>query len=513
MDVNRILILDFGSQYTQLIARRIREHYVYCEIWPCTCPIERVREFAPKGIVLSGSPSSVTDTAAPKLDPKVLQLGVPVLGICYGMQSMAQLLGGRVVGSRKREYGRAVIQAEESHALLAGVKRWPMPVWMSHGDKVEELPPGFRAIAHSANSPFAAMSDDSDRMLGVQFHPEVVHTPEGAILLKNFVIDICGCQPTWTMESFVESQIREIRGRVGRSKVILGLSGGVDSSVAAVLLHKAIGDKLTCIFVDNGLLRKGEVEKVERVFRDSFKIDLDVVHAAERFLAKLAGVDDPEKKRKAIGVEFISVFEEEAKRIEGVSFLAQGTLYPDVIESVSFRGPSAVIKSHHNVGGLPEKMGLDLIEPFRELFKDEVRQVGRKLGLPEEIIQRQPFPGPGLAVRIVGDVTKERLGLLRDADEILMQEIKGAGLYTSIWQSFCVLLPVKSVGVMGDERTYENAVAVRAVSSVDGMTADWAQLPYDLMGRISNRIINEVRGINRVTYDITSKPPGTIEWE
>ena len=513
MDPNRILILDFGSQYTQLIARRIRERHVYCEIWPCTLPIERVREFAPKGIVLSGSPSSVTDDAAPKLDPKVLQLGVPVLGICYGMQSMAQLLGGRVVGSRKREYGHAVIQAEESHALLAGVKQWPMPVWMSHGDKVEELPPGFRAIAHSANSPFAAMSDDSDRMLGVQFHPEVVHTPEGSILLKNFVIDICGCRPTWTMESFVESQVREIRRRVGDGRVILGLSGGVDSSVAAVLLHKAIGDKLTCIFVDNGLLRKGEVEKVERVFRDSFKIDLGVVPAADRFLAKLAGVDDPEKKRKAIGVEFISVFEEEAKRIEGVSFLAQGTLYPDVIESVSFKGPSAVIKSHHNVGGLPEKMGLDLIEPFRELFKDEVREVGRKLELPEEIIQRQPFPGPGLAVRIVGDVTKERLELLRNADEIMMQEIKGAGLYTSIWQSFCVLLPVKSVGVMGDERTYENAVAVRAVTSIDGMTADWAQLPYDLMGRISNRIINEVRGINRVVYDISSKPPATIEWE
>jgi len=513
MDPNRILILDFGSQYTQLIARRIRENHVYCEIAPFNLSIDKVREFAPKGVVLSGSPSSVTDAAAPKLDFAVLELGVPVLGICYGMQSMAKLLGGQVEGSAKREYGRAVIQAEESHPLLEGVRQWPMPVWMSHGDKVEGLPRGFRAIARSANSPFAAMSDDANRLIGVQFHPEVVHTPEGATILKNFVTGICGCEPTWTMESFVETQVGEIRRRVGTGRVILGLSGGVDSSVAAVLLHKAIGDSLTCIFVDNGLLRKNEVEKVERVFRDSFSIDLDVVKAERRFLDKLAGVDDPESKRKAIGVEFIEVFEEEARRIEGVKFLAQGTLYPDVIESVSFKGPSAVIKSHHNVGGLPEKMGLELIEPFRELFKDEVREVGRKLGLPEEIIRRQPFPGPGLAVRIVGDVTLERLDLLRDADEILMQEVKGADLYNSLWQSFCVLLPVKSVGVMGDERTYENAVAIRAVNSTDGMTADWAQLPYDLLGRVSNRIINEVRGINRVVYDISSKPPATIEWE
>ena len=513
MDPNRILILDFGSQYTQLIARRIREQQVYCEIWPCNLSIEKIRAFAPKGIVLSGSPSSVTDSKAPKLDPEILKIGVPILGICYGMQSMSQVLGGKVMGSHKREYGRAVIHAEESHVLFEGIREWPMPVWMSHGDKVDEVPPGFRAIARSGNSPYAAMSDESNTLIGVQFHPEVVHTPEGATVLKNFVLSICGCDATWTMESFVETQVREIRERVGEHKVILGLSGGVDSSVAAVLIHKAIGDKLTCIFVDNGLLRKNEVEKVERVFRDSFHIDLDVVPAAERFLGKLSGVEEPEQKRKVIGNEFIKVFEDEAKRIKGVKFLAQGTLYPDVIESVSFKGPSAVIKSHHNVGGLPKKMGLDLIEPFRELFKDEVREVGKQLGLPEEIVGRQPFPGPGLAVRIVGDVTKEQCDLLRDADEIMMEEIKGAGLYNEIWQSFCVLLPVKSVGVMGDERTYENVCAVRAVTSTDGMTADWAQLPYDLMGRISNRIINEVRGINRVVYDISSKPPATIEWE
>ena len=513
MDQNRILILDFGSQYTQLIARRIREHHVYCEIQPCTWPIERVREFKPKGIILSGSPASVTADTAPKLDPAVLGLGVPVLGICYGMQSMAHVLGGKVEKSGKREYGRALIQAEESHPLFNGVKEWPMPVWMSHGDRVEEIPPGFRAIARSGNSPYAAMASVDGKLIGVQFHPEVVHTPEGSTLLKNFAHTICGCEPTWTMSSFVETQIHAIREKVGEGKVILGLSGGVDSSVAAVLLHRAIGERLFCIFVDNGLLRKNEVEKVERVFRGHFHINLDVAHASERFLARLAGVEDPEQKRKIIGNEFIAVFEEEARRIKGVSSLAQGTLYPDVIESVSFKGPSAVIKSHHNVGGLPEKMGLALIEPFRELFKDEVREVGRELGLPDEIVRRQPFPGPGLAVRILGAVTKERCDLLREADDIMMDEVKGAGLYNSLWQSFCVLLPVKSVGVMGDERTYENVVAVRAVNSSDGMTADWAQLPYEVLGRISNRIINEVRGINRVVYDISGKPPATIEWE
>lgn len=513
MDPNRILILDFGSQYTQLIARRVRESHVYCEIQPCTWTMEKVRAFEPRGIILSGSPSSVTDAKSPRLDPEVLTLGVPVLGICYGLQSIAHVAGGRVAGGGKREYGRAHLQAEESHVLFAGIKEWPMPVWMSHGDKVEALPPGFRAIAKSMNSPVAAMASADDRIIGIQFHPEVTHTPEGRQLLDNFVLKVCECRPTWTMASFIETQIREIREKVGDDRIILGLSGGVDSSVAAVLIHRAVGDKLNCIFVDNGLLRKNEVDKVERVFRDAFHINLDVARSADRFLTKLTGIEEPEQKRKIIGNEFIAVFEDEAKRIPGVKFLAQGTLYPDVIESVSFKGPSAVIKSHHNVGGLPERMGLKLVEPFRELFKDEVREVGRELGLPDEIVQRQPFPGPGLAVRIVGSVDAERLRLLRDADEIMMQELKGAGWYAKTWQTFCVLLPVKSVGVMGDERTYENVCAVRSVTSTDGMTADWAQLPYDLLARISNRIINEVRGINRVVYDVSSKPPATIEWE
>ena len=513
MDSNRILILDFGSQYTQLIARRVREAHVYCEIQPCNWPLEKIRQFAARGIILSGSPSSVTDAASPSLDREVLDLGVPVLGICYGLQSIAKVMGGSVAASGKREYGRAHIQAEESHPLFGGIREWPMPVWMSHGDKVERMPEGFRSIAKSMNSPVAAMASADDRIIGIQFHPEVTHTPEGVKLLENFVIGICECKPTWTMASFIESQIGDIRNRVGDDRIILGLSGGVDSSVAAVLIHRAVGDKLTCIFVDNGLLRKNEVDKVERLFRDSFHISLDVARAADRFLAKLDGVVEPEQKRKIIGNEFIAVFEDEAKRIPGVRFLAQGTLYPDVIESVSFKGPSAVIKSHHNVGGLPERMGLKLVEPFRELFKDEVREVGRELGLPEEIVGRQPFPGPGLAVRIVGAVSRERLALLRDADEIMMQELKGAGWYDKSWQPFCVLLPVKSVGVMGDERTYENVCAVRSVTSTDGMTADWTQLPYDLLARISNRIINEVRGINRVVYDISSKPPATIEWE
>ncbi|HPM41591.1 MAG TPA: glutamine-hydrolyzing GMP synthase, partial [bacterium] len=438
---------------------------------------------------------------------------VPVLGICYGLQSIAALMGGEVAASGKREYGRAEIQAEESHELFFGIREWPMPVWMSHGDKVESLPEGFRAIAKSTNSPVAAMASADNRVLGIQFHPEVTHTPEGTKLLENFVTRICGCAPTWTMASFIETQVGEIRSRVGKDKIILGLSGGVDSSVAAVLIHRAVGESLTCIFVDNGLLRKNEVEKVERIFRDSFHINLDVVRAGDRFLKKLAGVDDPETKRKIIGAEFVAVFEEEARRIPGVRFLAQGTLYPDVIESVSFKGPSAVIKSHHNVGGLPERMGLKLVEPFRELFKDEVREVGRELKLPDEIVMRQPFPGPGLAVRIVGAIDEGRLSLLRDADDIMMQELKSAGWYGKTWQTFCVLLPVKTVGVMGDERTYENVCALRSVTSTDGMTADWTPLPYDLLGRISNRIINEVRGINRVVYDISSKPPATIEWE
>jgi GMP synthase (glutamine-hydrolysing) len=513
MDPNRILVIDFGSQYTQLIARRVREMNIYCEIQPCTVSVDNIRDFKGKGIILSGSPYSVTDEKSPALDNAIFNLGVPVLGICYGMQVTAKTLGGMVESSGRREYGLAHIQAEESHPMFSGIHEWPMPVWMSHGDKVEKLPNGFRAIAKSNNSPIAAMANAENSIIGLQFHPEVVHTPEGKALLNNFVMKVCGCEATWTMESFIDTQVNLIREKVGDDKIICGLSGGVDSSVAAVLIHKAVGDKLTCIFVDNGLLRKNEVTRVEKIFRDSFHIQLDVVDSADRFLEKLAGVKDPEKKRKVIGNEFIAVFEEEAKRIKGVKYLAQGTLYPDVIESVSFVGPSAVIKSHHNVGGLPEKMGLDLVEPFRELFKDEVREVGRQLKLPDEIVDRQPFPGPGLGVRIVSDVTKDRCDLLRDADEILMQEIKAAGWYHKTWQTFCVLLPVKSVGVMGDERTYENVAAIRSVTSTDGMTADWSKLPYDLLGRISNRIINEVRDINRVVLDISSKPPATIEWE
>jgi len=513
MDPNRILILDFGSQYTQLIARRVREAKVYCEIAPCTWTIERIKSFKPKGIILSGGPASVTEKGSPSIDPKLLKLGVPILGICYGMQTIAKVAGGRVEKASRREYGRATIQVEESHPLFTHVLQWPMPVWMSHGDHVTILPSGYRVIAKSANAPIAAMANESGTVIGLQFHPEVTHTLEGMKLIENFLFSICKCEPTWTMASFIEYSIQKTRQEVGAAHVILGLSGGVDSSVAAVLLHKALGKKLTCIFVDNGLLRKNEPEKVARVFRDSFHIDLHVVDAAERFLKKLKGVDDPEKKRKIIGGEFIVVFEEEARKIKGVKFLAQGTLYPDVIESVSFKGPSAVIKSHHNVGGLPEKMGLKLLEPFRELFKDEVREVGREMKLPDEIVQRQPFPGPGLAVRILGGVTKERLEILRNADDIMMQEIKKAGWYTRVWQSFCVLLPVKTVGVMGDERTYENVIAFRAVTSTDGMTADWVPLPYDLLAIISNRIINEVKGVNRVVYDISSKPPATIEWE
>jgi GMP synthase (glutamine-hydrolysing) len=513
MDPNRILILDFGSQYTQLIARRVREQQVYCEIHPCTASMEDIRAFKPMGIILSGGPASIHAEDSPTLHPEVVSLGVPVLGICYGLQAIAHVAGGRVHKADHREYGRAFLQAEESHLLFSGVKEWPMPVWMSHGDKVDELPPGYRAIAKSNNSPIAAIANSSNTIVGLQFHPEVTHTPEGARLLGNFLFKICGCKPTWTMTSFIEQSIQVIRKRVGSAKVICGLSGGVDSSVAAVLIHKAIGDQLTCIFVDNGVLRKGERHKVERVFRDAFHINLDVVDASERFLVKLRKVTDPEEKRRIIGNEFIAVFEDEGKNIEGVKFLAQGTLYPDVIESVSFKGPSATIKSHHNVGGLPEQMGLKLLEPFRELFKDEVREVGRQLGLSEDIVQRQPFPGPGLAVRILDDVTPERLRILREADDVMMQEIKKEGWYNQVWQSFCVLLPVKTVGVMGDERTYENVIAVRCVASTDGMTADWVHLPYPLLGTISNRIINEVKGVNRVVYDISSKPPATIEWE
>jgi len=508
----KILVLDFGSQYTQLIARRIRESKVYSEIFPFNADIERIKSFAPKGIVLSGGPRSVYEEGAPLPDKEIFELGIPVLGICYGMQAMAHMLGGRVAKSQKREYGRAELIVDSARDLFKEIPP-RTDVWMSHGDRIEEMPPGFEVIGHTDNSPIAAMADYSRRFYALQFHPEVVHTEHGTKILQNFIYEICKAKPTWEVRSFIEWSVEQIRQTVGNKKVICALSGGVDSSVTALLVHKAIGDNLICIFVDNGLLRMGEAEKVKRTFEENFHIHLIYVDASERFLEKLKSITDPEKKRKIIGNEFIAVFEEEAKKIKGIEFLAQGTLYPDVIESVSFKGPSAVIKSHHNVGGLPEVMKLKLIEPLRELFKDEVRAIGKELGLPDEICWRHPFPGPGLAIRCIGEVTEERLKILREADSIVLEEIKKAGLYRELWQAFAVLLPIKSVGVMGDERTYENVVAVRAVTSLDGMTADWARLPYDLMERISLRIINEVRGVNRVVYDISSKPPSTIEWE
>ncbi len=508
----KILVLDFGSQYTQLIARRVREGKVYSEIFPYNAPPDRIKTFAPKGIILSGGPASVYDPGAPLPSKHIFDLGIPILGICYGMQLMAHLLGGQVAKAAKREYGRAVLTVDDESGLLWGVSQ-RTTVWMSHGDRIERLPADFMPIGHTNNSPVAAMANRKKRFFALQFHPEVVHTDEGTRILENFVHSICGCEPTWEMASFIDWSTTEITQRVAGGKVICALSGGVDSSVVALLLHRAIGDNLTCIFVDNGLLRKGEAEKVRKTFQDHFHIRLIHRDARERFLRKLSGVTDPERKRKIIGNEFIAVFEEEAKRIQDVSFLAQGTLYPDVIESVSFKGPSAVIKSHHNVGGLPEVMQLALIEPLRELFKDEVRVLGHELGLPEEICWRHPFPGPGLAIRCIGEITEERLEILREADAIVLEEVKSEGLYRTIWQAFAVLLPVRSVGVMGDERTYEHVIAVRAVTSLDGMTADWARLPEGLLTRVSNRIINEVKGVNRVVYDITSKPPGTIEWE
>ncbi len=522
-----ILILDFGSQYTQLIARRIREQAVYSEIHPFSISLEKIRELAPKGIVLSGGPQSVYADNAPNISAEIFDLGIPVLGICYGAQLTTSLLGGNVVAAEKHEYGRAIVRpivrpiAEASAAtddlsagLFAEMGNDAMTVWMSHGDRVESLPDGFVLIGESDNSPAAAFANHEQRIYCVQFHPEVAHTPRGTEMIANFLFAICGCRGDWSMSSFVEQVVLDIRRQVGDDgRVICGLSGGVDSSVVAALLHRAIGDRLTCIFVDNGLLRAGECGHVASVFRDHFHVDLRVVDAEDRFLDALADVTDPEQKRKIIGNQFIWLFEEEADTIENARWLAQGTLYPDVIESISANGPSAVIKSHHNVGGLPENMRLELIEPLRELFKDEVRVLGLELGLPRAMVMRQPFPGPGLAVRCLGHLTRERLATLRIADAIVEEEITAAGLYDSIWQSFGVLLPVKTVGVMGDARTYAEVFAIRAVASVDGMTADWVKLPYDVLEAISSRVISETRGVNRVVYDVTSKPPGTIEWE
>ena len=507
-----VLILDFGSQYTQLIARRIREEHVYCEIHPFNLSLDRIKAMDPVAIILSGSPSSVINNG-PRCDSGVFSLPVPILGICYGMQLMAAALGGGVVQGDKREFGSARLRiTHPDDPVLRGLPD-DSTVWMSHGDKVKSLPSDFLEIAKTDNTEFAVMKHKERPLYGVQFHPEVIHSVYGKQFLRNFLFSVAHLTPDWTMGVFIENTIRDVRKKVGDKTIILGLSGGVDSSVVALLLHKAVGSQLVPIFVNNGLLRKNEADQVITTFRDAFSMNLRFVDASQEFLDGLDGVTDPEQKRKIIGRIFVEIFEREARAIPGAEYLAQGTLYPDVIESVSFKGPSATIKSHHNVGGLPEKMDLQLIEPLRELFKDEVRELGRELGLPDEMVNRHPFPGPGLGIRVIGEITQERLQVLREADAIAIDEIRAANQYDKIWQAFCVLLPVRSVGVMGDERTYENTVAVRMVESLDGMTADWAKVPYDLLGRISSRIINEVRGVNRVVYDISSKPPATIEWE
>ena len=513
----KILVLDFGSQYTQLIARRVREAHVYSEIWPYNVPLARILNARPNGLIFSGGPASVYDRKAPTLPQVLLDAGIPILGICYGMQLVTHLLGGVVARAAHREFGPADLEITDRTDLFKGFEGQTIGprVWMSHGDRIEQMPPGFVAIARTANSPIAAMKsvDPRRRIYCLQFHPEVAHTMRGATILQNFVRDICGCKADWTMRSFQAESIAAIRSQVGSGKVLCALSGGVDSSVAAVLTHEAVGDQLTCLFVDHGLLRKGEARKVSETFSKHFKLKLKVIDASSRFLNALKGVNDPERKRKIIGRAFITEFEGFARRTPKLDWLVQGTLYPDVIESTSFKGPSATIKTHHNVGGLPARMRLRLIEPLRELFKDEVRELGKELGLPDEIIRRQPFPGPGLAIRILGPVTKERLAIVREADAIVEEEIRKAGLYDMVWQAFGVLLPIRTVGVMGDQRTYENVVAVRAVTSQDGMTADWARLPADLLASISTRVINEVKGVNRVVFDISSKPPSTIEWE
>ena len=520
MESQSIVVLDFGAQYSQLIARRIREQNVFSVVLPCNATLDEIRSYSPVGIVLSGGPSSVYDKDAPVADKRVFELGLPVLGICYGLQYMVYALGGKVRAADKREYGHATVERIADSDLFAGLPK-VLAVWMSHGDEAVELPPGFELIAKTQNA-VAGIHNPAKKMWAVQFHPEVHHTKLGTEILRNFALNICGAKPNWTSQHFVETTVAQIRQQVGGGRAICALSGGVDSSVAAVLVDRAMREagkpsRLTCVFVDNGVLRKNEFQTVQQNLREKLGLQVVAVDATDRFLKKLNGVTDPEKKRKIIGNEFIAVFDEEAHRIEKeegkVEWLVQGTLYPDVIESRSVRGPSQTIKTHHNVGGLPEKMKLKLIEPLKDLFKDEVRKIGKDLGMPDDILQRQPFPGPGLAVRVLGEVTPERLAILRDCDEVVVSEIRKAGLYTKIWQSFAVLLPVMSVGVTGDQRTYAYTCTVRAVHSEDGMTADWVPLPYELLKTISSRIVNEVKGVNRVVYDITSKPPGTIEWE
>ncbi len=508
-----IIVLDFGAQYSQLIARRVRETHVYSQILPFNTSIEKIRELKPSGIIFSGGPASVRDEGSPRPDTEIFNLGIPILGICYGLQVMSLVLGGDVQRPEKREYGFAALEKREDSPLFSGIDSGSQ-LWMSHGDSVAALPEGFICTGSTENCEFTVIENHTRNMYGVQFHPEVVHTSDGTLLISNFVHKICGCTPSWSMGSFVDTAIADVRAKVGDRIVLCGLSGGVDSSVVAALLHKAIGDQLVCVFVNNGLLRKGEADLVIQLFRDNFHIRLQYADAQERFLSKLEGVSEPEAKRKIIGKEFIEVFEQEARAIGHVDFLAQGTLYPDVIESISATGgPSATIKSHHNVGGLPEDLRFELIEPLRELFKDEVRELGKELGLPDEVVYRHPFPGPGLGIRCIGEITKDRLDTLRDVDEIFIEEIRKAGLYGEIWQALACLLPVKSVGVQGDERTYEEVCSLRAVTSEDAMTADWYRFPPEVLQAASNRICNEVARVNRVLYDITSKPPGTVEWE